>query len=135
MMLHSSHLGDRPLLLWSMALGMLAIAFLISLTGLDANDEFSTVFFRMPFIAGLLLATFVMGFVRPEMRKTWTVGMGGIPSVVLLAATEIRILFTPEHNPGSLWLLVVVLALVLGLSLAFSGSSLGAKAALRLSRY
>lgn len=134
-MSHSSHLGDRPLLLWSMALGMLGFAFAISLTGLDANEEFSTVFFRLPFIAGLLVATFVMGFVRPEMRKTWTIGMGCTPAFVLLTAAQVRILFTPEHDAGGLGLLVVVLALVLGLSLSFSGSSLGARAALRLSRY
>jgi hypothetical protein len=75
-----------------------------------------------------------MGFMRPEMRHTWTIGMGGIPAVVVLAVAQIRILFTPEHNAGSLWPVVVVLALALGLSLAFSGSSLGARAALKLSR-
>ena len=131
----SSHLGDRPFLLWGMAIAMLGIAFFVSLSGLEAGDEFGEAFFRLPFIAGLLVATFVMGFVRPEMRRTWTIGMGGLPSLILLAAAQIRILFTPDHSGGNLWLLAVVLALVLGLSLAFSGSSLGARAALRLSRY
>jgi peptidoglycan/LPS O-acetylase OafA/YrhL len=133
-MLHSSHLGDRPLVLWSIALGMLAVAFVVSLKGVGANDEFSAAFFRLPFIVGIFVATFVMGFMRPEMRHTWTIGMGGIPAVVVLAVAQIRILFTPEHNAGSLWPVVVVLALALGLSLAFSGSSLGARAALKLSR-
>ncbi|MGA7303401.1 MAG: hypothetical protein WBW88_00945 [Rhodothermales bacterium] len=131
----SSHLGDRPILLWGMALGMLGIAFAISLAGLDADDEFGEAFFRLPFVAGLLLATFVMGFVRPEMRKTWTIGMGGAPSLVLFALAQVRILFTPTHNAGSLWFHIVALALIAGLILAFSGSSLGARAALRLSRY
>lgn len=134
-MADSSHLGDRPLLLWGMAIAMLSIAFAVSLAGLEAGDEFAAAFFRMPFIAGLLLATFVMGFVRPEMRKTWTIGMGGLPSLVLLAAAQIRVLFTPEHSTGGLSLLAVALAVVLGLSLAFAGSSLGARVALRLSRY
>lgn len=134
-MSNSSHLGDRPFLLWGMAIGMLAIAFAISLAGLGADDEFSEAFFRLPFIAGLLLATFVMGFVRPEMRTTWTIGMGSAPSLVLLAAAQVRIFFSPSHEPGSFWLHAVLLALVAGLSLAFSGSSLGARAALRLSRY
>ena len=133
-MLDSSHLGDRPLVLWSMALGMLAVAFVVSLKGVGANDEFSAAFFRLPFIVGLFVAAFVMGFVRPEMRPTWTIGMGGIPSVVVLAMAQLRIFFTPEHSAGSLWPVVVVLALALGLSLAFAGSSLGATASLRLSR-
>lgn len=132
-MLDSSHLGDRPLLLWSMALGMLTLAFLVSHEGVGANEEFTTAFFRLPFIIGLFAGTFVMGFVRPEMRRTWTFGMGGIPAVVVLIATQIRILLTPEHGAGDL-LPVVALALAVGLSLAFSGSSLGAGAALKLSR-
>lgn len=132
-MLDSTHFGDRPLLLWSMALGMLALAFLVSLGGVNANEGFATAFFRLPFIVGLLLATFVMGFVRPEMRRTWTIGMGGVPAVVVLIVAQVRILFTSEHGVGDL-ITVVTLALALGLSLAFSGSTLGANTALRLSR-
>lgn len=133
-MLDSSHLGDRPLLLWSMALGMLALAFTVSLAGLGTNEDVVTAFFRLPFIVGLFLAAFVMGLVRPEMRRTWTVGMGSVPAIVVIALAQVRILFTPEHSAGNLWPVVVVLALALGLSIAFSGSYLGARAALRLSR-
>jgi len=132
-MLDSSHLGDRPLVLWSIALGMLAVAFAVSLRGIGANDEFSAAFFRLPFIVGIFVATFVMGFMRPEMRHTWTVVMGSIPAVVVLIATQIRIFMSPDRGPGDL-LSVVALALAVGLSLAFSGSSLGAGAALKLSR-
>lgn len=132
-MLNSSHLGDRPLLLWSMALGMLGIAYAVSFSGMAPTEEFTTAFFRWPFIMGLVLATFVMGFVRPEMKRTWTIGMGGAPAVIVFAVAQIRILLTPEHSAGTLWPLAMALVLALGISLAFSGSSLGARAALRLS--
>ena len=127
--------GDRPLLLWSMALGMLSLAFVVSLAGLHPEEDLASAFFRIPFIIGLLAAAFVMGFVRPEMRFAWTIGMGCIPAAVLLTLAQIRVFVSPDHNAGEPWAIAVLLALALGLSLAFAGSSIGATTALRISRY
>lgn len=127
-----SHLGDRPLLLWSLAIGMLAVAFAISAAGLGSNDDLATAFFRLPFIVGFLVATFVMGFIRPELRLSWTIGMGGLPGVIILGLAQVRILFSATHTAGGVWPVAFVLALVLGFSLAYAGSSLGARAALRM---
>lgn len=132
-MIESPHLGDRPLLLWSLALGMLGVAFIVSFAGVGAGDDFASTFFRLPFIAGVLVATFVMGFIRPEMRHTWTIGMGSIPGLVLFAVAQIQILFSANHSTDGLWPQATVLALIAGISLAFAGSTLGARVALRLS--
>ncbi len=117
-----------------MALGMLTLAFAVSLAGVHPDEDFASAFFRIPFIVGLLAAAFVMGFVRPEMRFVWTIGMGGIPAAVLLTLAQIRVFVTPEHNAGGTWIIAVLLALAVGLSLAFAGSSIGATTALRISR-